>query len=282
MQITFSNTNMNQARFVYDQFHIISPFFVAISATTCFLANRLLDTDSRLDVLQQSTDDRTLSERHNNVSPKYSYVQHFISNDVRMKHEYNNNKYLINKKFKRQLKKVLKNNKSPFQKDKRLLNHFGYLFNRENYLQLIKDIKEDYDQDTVNYETIQGQNWNNVRIKVPFNYRKDFGWLVEFRAMDCLVLNCEKAAMVSLVKLFHRMIINDRYKVNFYIPMTLVNENMDKAQGRDAILHSRIWVRRYFSEKLHSENYHKDEYILVTFLQYIQGCKKYDGMYRLF
>ena len=171
-----------------------------------------------------------------------------------MKHKYNDVKFRINKKFKKNLKKKLIQSKSPFAKDKRLLNHFGFLFTRENYVQNPNSIKSNYKDDTINYEYIQGQNWNNVRLKVPLNYDEKLGWLVEFRPMDTPILNSEKTAFVLFTKLMHRLFVDQQLGVNFYIPMSKANENFNLAKTRNAFQQNKFTFRKYFSQELHGRN----------------------------
>lgn len=63
VQITYSTQNLSDARWLYDQFHCITPFWAALSASSPIMASHLIDYDSRLKLLEQSVDDRTPMEQ---------------------------------------------------------------------------------------------------------------------------------------------------------------------------------------------------------------------------
>ena len=93
---------------MYDQFHVLSPFFLAASATASVVANKLLAIDSRFPLINQSTDDRNPRERIGLDKPKYSTANYYISNDKSCKNSYNDVKYTINKSLKKKLRHQLK------------------------------------------------------------------------------------------------------------------------------------------------------------------------------
>lgn len=63
LQCTFSADNLYEARFLYDQMHIISPLMLAITAGTPFHKGKIGDYDARWKILEGSVDCRNQHER---------------------------------------------------------------------------------------------------------------------------------------------------------------------------------------------------------------------------
>ena len=80
---------------------------MATGATSSVLGKRLIDMDTRFEIISQSMDDRT--KREKNLYSRYSMIKHFLSNDARMKNKYNDLPFTINKKVKKKLIKELRN-----------------------------------------------------------------------------------------------------------------------------------------------------------------------------
>jgi glutamate--cysteine ligase catalytic subunit len=51
LQCTFSTKNMNQARYLHDQLHILSPLFLSLTAATPIYKGKLSSWDVRWKVL---------------------------------------------------------------------------------------------------------------------------------------------------------------------------------------------------------------------------------------
>lgn len=77
--------------------------------------------------------------------------------------------------------------------------------------------------------------------------------------MDSPLSSREKAALIFLVKLFKNMIMDPKLGVNFYVPISLVDENFDQAVRRDSDVEARFNFRHYFSKHLHGKDSLKDE-----------------------
>lgn len=167
LQVTFSCKNMDDCRFLYDQMHVLSPFAQTLSDSSAIANGKLIDWDSRWKVIEQSTDDRKQEERGRIEKGRYSTINHYISKDSRNKGAYNDKKFTLNKRFRRSLKAHLKASGSNIWKDTRLLNHYGYLFVRESLTVFASRVKDNNLDDTVDFESIQSTNWNDVRFKPP-------------------------------------------------------------------------------------------------------------------
>lgn len=86
-------------------------------------------------------------------------------------------------------------------------------------------IVEDDISSTKDLDAINSSNWNDVRLKMPQNYSKDIGFLVEFRPMENVITYKEKTAFIILSTLLRRMISDPKLGLNLYIPISLLNEN---------------------------------------------------------
>jgi hypothetical protein len=68
------------------------------------------------------------------------------------------------------------------------------------------------------------------------------GWRIEFRPMEVQLTDYENAAFAIFTVLLTRCIATQGH--NFYLPMSLVEENMKRAQLKDAVLNQKFWMRR--------------------------------------
>lgn len=59
LQCTFSTKNIDHARYLHDSLHILSPLFLALTASTPIIKGQLTDWDVRWNILTQGVDDRT-------------------------------------------------------------------------------------------------------------------------------------------------------------------------------------------------------------------------------
>lgn len=80
-----------------------------------------------------------------------------------------------------------------------------------------------------------------MRFKPP-PPRSTIGWRVEFRPCEVQITDFENAAFVCFIVLLTRVILS--YRLNFLIPISKVDENMQRAQKRDAALNQKFWFRK--------------------------------------
>jgi len=80
-----------------------------------------------------------------------------------------------------------------------------------------------------------------MRFKPP-PPRSTIGWRVEFRPCEVQITDFENAAIVCFIVLLTRVILS--YRLNFLIPISKVDENMQRAQKRDAALNQKFWFRK--------------------------------------
>lgn len=219
LQITFASANMDKARWMYDQFSVISPMMMALSAASPVYKGKLADLDTRWKIIENSTDDRTERMRKEGAVAKgrFSHINFYISNDKRNKSKYNNLKCTYNKSIRMFMKKQGK--EMGINLDKQLLDHYAYLFVRDPLVVYPSRIKINNEEMTDHFENIQSTNWNNVRFKPPPSFDSTIGWRVEFRVLDSQLTPERSFLFIHSIQLFARMIADDSFGLNFYIPM---------------------------------------------------------------
>jgi len=80
-----------------------------------------------------------------------------------------------------------------------------------------------------------------LRFKIPPPNSR-IGWRVEFRSMEVQVTDFENAAFSIFVLLLSRAIL--KFGLNFYIPISKVDENMQRAQKRGATMNQKFYFRK--------------------------------------
>ena len=125
--------------------------------------------------------------------------------------------------------------------DDRLATHFAHLFIRDPIVIFSEDLKELDLSKTDHFENIQSTNWQHMRFKPP-PADNSIGWRVEFRPMEIQVTDFENAAFAVFIVLITRAILS--FNLNFYIPIVKVDENMETAHRRDAVLERQFHFRR--------------------------------------
>ena len=125
--------------------------------------------------------------------------------------------------------------------DDRLATHFAHLFIRDPIVIFSEDLKSLNLDEAGHFENLQSTNWQHMRFKPP-PPGSDVGWRVEFRPMEIQVTDFENAAFAVFIVLVTRAILS--FDLNFYIPIPKVDENMQTAHARDAVLDRRFHFRR--------------------------------------
>ncbi|PWW78271.1 GCS-domain-containing protein [Tuber magnatum] len=242
LQITFQAKNITEARQLYDQLCPLGPVMLALTAASPIFKGFLADIDVRWNVISGAVDDRTEEEKglkpqrdSRYVIPKsrYDSVSTYISQDPALRPEYNDLDLVIDKDIKRRL---VGNGM-----DERLATHFAHLFIRDPLVIFRETLGESPDDKADHFENIQSTNWQHMRFKPP-PPGGNIGWRVEFRSMEIQVTDHENAAFAIFIVLLTRAILS--YGLNFYIPISKVDENMATAHYRDAVLTKKFWFRK--------------------------------------
>ena len=125
--------------------------------------------------------------------------------------------------------------------DSILATHFSHLFIRDPIVIFAEDLQELDLTKTDHFENLQSTNWQHIRFKPP-PAGSDIGWRVEFRPMEIQITDFENAAFSVFIVLITRAILS--FDLNFYIPITKTDENMQTAHKRDAVLKDKFYFRK--------------------------------------
>lgn len=267
LQITFQAKNIIEGRRMYDQLSPIGPIMLALTAATPIYKGFLADTDVRWNQISRAVDDRTPEELGEKVStsiispypipllfptpevlsrvkplktsrwriPKSRYASNstYISTDARLRPEYFDPNLVIDEAIKEELLEG--------GMDDRLATHFAHLFIRDPIVIFNEDLEELDLTKADHFENIQSTNWQHMRFKPP-PPGSDIGWRVEFRPMEIQITDFENAAFAVFMVLITRAILS--FDLNFYIPIAKVDESMETAHARDAVLEKKFYFRK--------------------------------------
>ncbi|KAF8326647.1 glutamate-cysteine ligase catalytic subunit [Cantharellus anzutake] len=242
LQVTLQACNVDEARRVYDALVPIAPIMLALTAASPAYRGYLSDVDCRWNVIAGSVDDRTEEERglkplknDKFVIPKsrYDSVDAYLSLDYNNRVEYNDNVVPYDDEiYERLLNHGI---------DDLLSRHIAHLFIRDPLVIFSDAIELDDNESSDHFENIQSTNWQTLRFKIP-PPNSSVGWRVEFRSMEVQVTDFENAAFSIFIVLLSRAILS--LDLNFYIPMSKVDENMQHAQKREAISNQKFYFRK--------------------------------------
>ncbi|KAJ9142231.1 Glutamate-cysteine ligase [Coniochaeta hoffmannii] len=242
LQITFQAKNITEGRQMYDQLSPLGPILLALTAATPIYKGFLADTDVRWNQISRAVDDRTPEElgekplEHDRWRiPKSRYASNstYISTDHRLRPEYMDPNLIIDEDIKAKL--------LDGGMDERLATHFAHLFIRDPLVIFAEDLEELDLNKTDHFENIQSTNWQHMRFKPP-PADNSIGWRVEFRPMEIQITDFENAAFAVFIVLITRAILS--FDLNFYIPIVKVDENMEAAHARDAVLDGKFHFRK--------------------------------------
>lgn len=80
-----------------------------------------------------------------------------------------------------------------------------------------------------------------MRFKPPPSIDSKIGWRVEFRTMDIQLTDFENSAFIVVLGLIFNVINN--FDVNFIMPITKIDENMERAEKVNAYTDLKFWFR---------------------------------------
>lgn len=234
LQITFQAREMNEARRLYDQLAILCPIMIALTASTPIFRGVLSDVDSRWNVISASVDDRTDEERQRIPKSRYASISRYISNDVRNLPEYNDLDLTYNECC---YQKLLERGF-----DELLARHFAWLWIRDPLVIYREFLEQNNTSSFDHFENIQSTNWQTMRFKPPPPEKPPMGWRVEFRPMEVQFTDFENASLGVFIVLLTRTILAQ--DLDFYMPISLVDKNMEQAQQRNALLTGKFFWRK--------------------------------------
>ncbi|CAF2137942.1 unnamed protein product [Rotaria magnacalcarata] len=288
LQVTFQAQSIDEARFLYDQLTPLTPVMLALSASSPIWRGYLADIDCRWNALCAMVDDRTPEERgleplkHERFrlpKSRYSSVDCYISPDSAI---YNDTEIVQDADAFHKL--------TEHGIDHILAQHIAHLFVRDSVALFEEQLHLDDTKDTDHFENINSTNWQSMRFKPPPS-NSDIGWRVEFRPTELQMTDFENAALVTFIVLLTRAIMT--YNLNLLIPISNVDENMQSAQHRDAVLHQRFHFRKCLStmktpdtpcmtsvqKSAFQEN--ECEHRLMTINEIINGSNEFVGLLKI-
>ncbi|GIY57581.1 glutamate--cysteine ligase catalytic subunit [Caerostris darwini] len=239
LQVTFQACNINEARVLYDQLAPLCPIALALSAASPVHKGYITDIDCRWDIIAASVDDRTDEElgikplKNNRFRIKKSRYDSIDSYLSPAGEKFNDINVLYDEEIYKTLREA--------DIDHLLSQHIAHLFIRDPISLFSEKIDQDDEEDTDHFENIQSTNWQTMRFKPP-PPNSSIGWRVEFRTMEVQLTEFENAAYVVFIVLLTRVILT--YQLNLLIPVSKVDENLAKAQKRDAVLTEKFWFRK--------------------------------------
>ncbi|RDB24730.1 Glutamate--cysteine ligase [Hypsizygus marmoreus] len=242
LQLTFQACNVSDARRMYDGLIPVGPILLALTAASPAWRGLLADVDCRWNVIAGSVDDRTEEER--GLKPlktdrfripksRYDSVDLYISTDWINRPEYNDTELPYDTSIYDRLRN--------HGLDDLLSKHISHLFIRDPLVVFSETIDQDDCSSADHFENIQSTNWQTLRFKPP-PPGSSIGWRVEFRSMEVQMTDFENAAFAVFIVLLSRAILN--FNLNFYIPISKVDENMARAQRRDASRSEKFYFRK--------------------------------------
>ncbi|CAH1772328.1 unnamed protein product [Owenia fusiformis] len=290
LQMTFQACNIAEARSLYDQLTPLTPIFLALSAASPIHRGFLSDIDCRWNIISSSVDCRTREER--GLEPlkenkfriqksRYASTDSYLSpcgekyNDIELVMDKDIYKTLINAGI-----------------DHLLAQHIAHLFIRDPVALFSEKIHQSDTDETDHFENLQSTNWQTMRFKPP-PPNSGIGWRVEFRPVEVQLTDFENAAFVVFIVLMTRVILS--FNLDFLIPISKVDENMETSQKKDAAVNGKFWFKKDpFTRETPPECATKcknrcrtvsecmeDEYRLMTADEIINGSADFPGLVEL-
>lgn len=253
---------------------------LAFSAASPIIKGKLMAMDTRWKLIEMCADDRTERERKEGAlhAPRYSPISLYISNDARNKKKYNDLPFRINKAIKKFMKAESK--QMGFEVDEKLLNHFSHLWVRDPMAIFPSRLEVDNTTKTDHFENLQSTNWNDVRLKPPPSHltedfkKTNIGWRTEFRPMDTQLTVERSFLLIHAVQLFARMISDKSFGLNLYIPMSLANENFERAQKNNAVTEQKF----FFPRNLFNDSKSENDIVELTLAEIFEGNEMFIGL----
>ena len=165
---------------------------------------------------------------------RWSSCSTYISQDARLRDEYQDPALIVNEAVKERLLDA--------GMDQLLAAHFSHLFIRDPLIVYDEDLEEVDLNETKRFDMIQSTNWQTLRFKPPVLSSEGAGWRVEVRTMEVQITDFENAAFSIFVILLTKAILH--FDLDLYIPIAKIDDNMEIAHTRDAVVSQKFLFRK--------------------------------------
>lgn len=229
--------------------------------------------DCRWDIISASCDDRTKEEkgqeplkndRFQIPKSRYASISCYLSEENT---PYNDLKVVRDEKI---YQKLVENNI-----DSAMAQHISHLFIRDPLVVFEEKLNIDDEVETDHFENIQSTNWQTMRFKPP-PIKSSIGWRVEFRPTELQITDFENAALVTFLVLMTRVILS--FNLDMIIPISKVDENMKRAQKRNAVIDEKFYFRRNINSNDRKEEIEVDE---MSINEIVNGSDRFPGFISL-
>jgi len=249
IHVTFQTKSLEEVRFVYDQMTPLTPIVLALSASSPIWRGYLADIDCRWNVIRDAMDDRAQDELGNEPLKSNHFrirKSRFDTTDTyvsRQGEAYNDYEFPFDPKIVEKLKQE--------GVDEVLAKHFASLLIKDPFIVSKDDLQQKQSEDSIaNFEMLLNTNWRMLRLKTPplkSDENNQLGWRIEFRPTELQLTDFENAAIKTFIILLARAIIANK-NVNFLVPISKVDANMQTACKRNACLGEKFYFRKNIFE----------------------------------
>ncbi|KAL4938775.1 glutamate-cysteine ligase-domain-containing protein [Aspergillus oleicola] len=239
LQVTLQAKNLHEACLLHDQFSVLGPLMLAMTAATPAYKGVLANTDARWDIFRFLNDDRTAEERnaddlleqHNIDAKLRSGLSPIYVSDEGASYQ----SYLPSRPSDTQ-EELHRHGVNP-----NLAAHLSHFCQWDPLLLETDHINAHGPDDMYHFSTLYRSSWPHVRLKFPEG--DNAGWRVEFRPMEVQLTDFENAAFIVFIVLLRHAL--EYFGVRLYIPMRCVVENMQTAVKRDAAISESFWFHAH-------------------------------------
>ncbi|KAJ2897380.1 glutamate--cysteine ligase [Coemansia aciculifera] len=253
LRVTLCAADLDEARVLYDHLAPISAMMIALTAATPIVRGYLSDRDSYWDVQCSAVDDRSAQERGfaplttakgKLIKSRFGTIDSYLgpgpnSEDKSFNPQYNDNNYTYDSGANRSMLEG--------GVDEGLAQHVARLFIRDLHFATAKMLRDKDDatgsrsNGQEHFKRFLGCNRQNVCLYPP-NTRTRSGWEVEFMSLEVQLTDAENAAFITFIVLLSRVIIS--YRLNLYLPISMMDQNMTRAQCVNAAKDQLFFFRR--------------------------------------
>ncbi|KAJ2374982.1 glutamate--cysteine ligase [Coemansia sp. RSA 2607] len=256
LRVTLCAADLDEARTLYDHLAPICAIMTALTAATPIVKGYLTDRDCYWDVQCSAVDDRSAQERGivplttakgTLLKSRFGSIDTYLgpgptSDDMSFHPEFNDCQYTYDSNSYWKMKNG--------GVDHLLSQHVARLFIRDLHYASAKMIgdtasvvgaKPRKTDGQEHFKRFLGCNRQNVCLYPP-NTRAGSGWEIEFMSLEVQLTDAENAAFITFIVLLSRVIIS--YRLNLYLPISLMDQNMSRAQKINAAKEQLFYFRR--------------------------------------